>query len=193
MVSSWLRKPFASRIRRLGLRLRSPHFVVVSNANEHDARQVADQFEMIRAVFRKYFGYVSTNDQPVIIIAAKDEATLKPLLPESWTKKGSAHRAGLYLNSPDKSYVGLRLDVSMDQLAYEPIYHEYVHYLMRRVIPQLPVWMVEGLAEFYGNVLIESNRVLVGTPSRLNLMILREKTLLPLQHSIRGQCFLALR
>jgi tetratricopeptide (TPR) repeat protein len=162
---------------------RSSHFVVVSNANEHEAHQVADQFEMIRAVFQEYFGYVSTNDQPVIIIAAKDENTLKPLLPESWTKKGSAHPTGICLHGPDVSYVGLRLDVSMNQSAYEPyepIYHEYVHYLMRRVIPQLPVWMVEGLAEFYGNVRIESNRVLVGAPSTSNLMILREKTLLPL-------------
>ena len=57
------------------IELRSPHFVVVSNANEHEARRVADQFEMIRAVFREYFRNVSTNDQPVIIVAAKDQLT----------------------------------------------------------------------------------------------------------------------
>ena len=165
------------------IELRSPHFVVVTNAKEHDARRVADQFEMIRAAFREHSGSSSTNDQPVIIVAAKDEGTLNPLLPESWTKKGAAHRAGIYLNGPDKSYVGLRLDVSMKQSAYEPyepIYHEYVHYLMRRMIPQLPVWMVEGLAEFYGNTGIESNQVLVGKPSTSNITILRQKTLLPL-------------
>jgi hypothetical protein len=165
------------------IEVRSPHFIVVSNANENEARRVADQFEMIRAVFREYFRSVSTNDQPVIIVAAKDEKTLKPLLPESWTKKGAAHRAGLYLNSPDKSYVGLRLDVSMNQSAYEPyetIYHEYVHYLMRRMTPQLPAWMVEGLAEFYGNTRIESKNVYVGAPSTSNVTILRQQTLLPL-------------
>jgi TonB family protein len=165
------------------IELQSPHFVVVTNANEHEARTVAVQFETIRAVLQEHFGNVSTNDQAVIIIAAKDEATLKPLLPESWTKKGSAHRAGLFLNGPDKSYVGLRLDVSMNQSAYEPyepIYHEYVHYRMRRIIPLLPVWMVEGLAEFYANIRIESNQVLLGTPSISNLMILGQKTLLPL-------------
>jgi hypothetical protein len=36
--------------------VRSPHFIVVSNANEHDARLVANQFEMIRTVFLDYFG-----------------------------------------------------------------------------------------------------------------------------------------
>jgi hypothetical protein len=147
------------------MEVRSPHFIVVSNANEHQARRVAEQFEIIRAVLQEYFGNVSVNDQPIIILAAKDEDTLKPLLPESWTKKGSAHRVGLYLNGADKSYVGLRLDVSLNQSAYEPyepIYHEYVHYLMRRITPNVPRWMAEGLAEFYGNVRVESNRGVVG-------------------------------
>ena len=164
------------------IELRTPHFVVVSNASEHEARQVADQFETIRAVFREYFGTVSSNEQPIIILAARDESTLKPLLPEAWTKKGSAHRSGIYLAGLDKNYIGLRLDVSLNQSAYElyePIYHEYVHYLTRQMIPHLPVWMVEGLAEFYGNTRIESQKVLVGTPSTTNVMILRNKTPIP--------------
>ena len=164
------------------IELRSPHFVVVSNGSERDVRQVADHFETIRAVFRNYFGTVSSDEQPIVIVAARDESTLKPLLPDAWTKKGAAHRSGIYLAGLDKSYVGLRLDVSLNQSAYEPyepIYHEYVHYLMRRMIPHLPVWMVEGLAEFYGNTRIESQKVLVGTPSTTNVMILRTKTALP--------------
>jgi tetratricopeptide (TPR) repeat protein len=164
------------------IELRSSHFIVVSNASEHEAGRVADQFEMIRSVFLDNSGNVPANDQPVIVVAAKDEETLKPLLPESWTKKGAAHRVGLFLNGSDRSYVGLRLDVSMNQevyVPYEPIYHEYVHYLTRRLTPHLPVWMVEGLAEFYGNTRIEGNRVLVGTPSTSNLRILHEKTRLP--------------
>jgi hypothetical protein len=51
---------------------------------------------------------------------------------------------------------------------------------MRRITPQLPVWMVEGLAEFYSNIRVEDKKVLVGAPSTSNLMILRQKTLLPL-------------
>src|SRR5215467_1277847 len=101
------------------IELRSPHFVVVSNASEHEARQVANQFETIRAVFREYFGTVSSNEQPIIILAARDESTLKPLLPDAWTKKGTAHRSGIYLTGLDKNYIGLRLDVSLNQSANE--------------------------------------------------------------------------
>jgi TonB family protein len=160
------------------IELRSPNFIVVTNANEKQARRVAYQFEMVRAVFREYFGISgSANDQPVIIIAAKDEDTLKTLLPEYWATKGSLHPAGIYLGGPEKNYVGLRLDVSMDQSGSEPyelVYHEYVHYLTRRLMSRMPLWLVEGLAEFYGNIRIEGKVVYLGAPSASNLMILHQ-------------------
>src|SRR5262249_11841453 len=116
------------------IEIRSPHFVVVSNANERDAGLVATQFEVIRAVLLKHLANIPADNQPVVIVAAKDQATLRPLLPEWMTKKGAAHRTGLFRNGPDKSYVGLELDISLNREAYvpfEPIYHEYFHYLTR--------------------------------------------------------------
>jgi tetratricopeptide (TPR) repeat protein len=93
------------------------------------------------------------------------------------------HPAGFYQSGPEKNYVALRLDVSLNQEAYEPfepVYHEYVHYLMRRLISQIPLWLTEGLAEFYGNTRLESKTVFVGAPSGTNLMILQQKQLVPL-------------
>ena len=166
------------------IELRSPNFIVVSNANEKQVRRVAYQFEMIRAVFRQFFNIQGSGQDPsVIIIAAKDEDTLKALLPEYWAQKGSAHPAGIYLGGPEKNYVGLRLDVSMNQEAeepFEPVYHEYVHFLTRRMMSQLPLWMVEGLAEFYGNTRLENKKVWVGAPSGSNVRVLRQNSPLPL-------------
>jgi len=165
-------------------RVRSPDFNVLTDANEKEGRRIAFQFEMIRAVFRQLFKIPgSTKDPPIIIIAVKNEDALKPLLPEYWATKGSMHPAGIYLSGAEKNYIALRLDVTMRQEAdepFEPIYHEYVHFLTRRVLSQLPLWIVEGLAEFYGNTRIESDRVFVGTPSTSNLRILHQTPPLPL-------------
>lgn len=165
------------------LQVQSPDFLVITNASEKQGRRVAYQFEMIRAVFRQFFNLQSAApSQPVIIIAARDEDTLKSLLPEFWEKKGSLHPAGIYLRSEEENYVGVRLDATMNQNAdepYEPVYHEYVHYLTRGVLSRLPLWMVEGLAEFYGNTRLEGKQVLVGTPSRTNLLVLHEEHTIP--------------
>jgi tetratricopeptide (TPR) repeat protein len=86
------------------------------------------------------------------------------------------------LGSAPASYVGLRLDVSLNQPyePFEPIYHEYFHYLTRQIISQVPVWVSEGLAEFYGNTRMESKNVYVGAPSLSRITILRQTQLLPL-------------
>jgi len=165
------------------IELRSPNFIVVSNANDGQARRVARQFEMIRAVFREYFGRSGTStEQPVLILAAKDENTLKSLIPEFWAKRGLSHPVGVCLDSAESDYIALRLDVSLNQEAYEPfepVYHEYVHYLTRQLIAKLPLWMVEGLAEFYGNTRFESKVVYLGAPSATNILLLKDTPLLP--------------
>ncbi len=175
---SFARKP------EVWLEARSPNFIVLTNANEKQGRRIAYQFEMIRAVFRQFFSVQgSATDPPVIISAARDEDTLKTLLPEYWAKKGLMHPAGYFMSGPEKNYVALRVDVSLDKEAnepYEPVYHEYVHYLTRRMTGELPLWLVEGLAEFYGNTRIQSDRVVVGAPSSSNLTELRQKPPLPL-------------
>lgn len=167
------------------IEVRSPNFIVVTNANERQGRRTAYQFEMIRAVFRDFFGQTGKSQEPpVTIVAAKDENTLKTLLPEFWAKRGSVHPAGIYLNTADSgaNYIGLRLDVSLNQDAFEPfepVYHEYIHYLTRRMIAHLPLWLVEGLAEFYGNTRIENTKIVVGAPSTSNILYLRQTPLLP--------------
>jgi tetratricopeptide (TPR) repeat protein len=164
--------------------VRSPNFLVVTNASEKQGRHVAYQFEMIRLVFRQFFHVQgSTTDPPITIIAASDEEALKPLMPEYWADKGSSLPAGIYLGSAEKNYIALRLDVSMNKetsAPFEPVYHEYVHYLTRRGMSQLPLWMVEGLAEFYGNTRIEGDRVILGAPSSVNRLVLAESQPLPI-------------
>jgi len=86
------------------IEVRSPNFIVVTNANQSQGRRTAYQFEMIRAVFRDFFGMTGKSlEPPITIIAAKDEKTLKALLPEFWEKKGLAHPAGVCLNTADTS------------------------------------------------------------------------------------------
>ena len=93
------------------IEVRSPHFVVSSNAGEKEARRIADQFEQIRALFHSAFANLRVDPaQPVLILAAKNENTMKMLLPENWEVKGHVHPAGLYQQGEDKHYVILRLD-----------------------------------------------------------------------------------
>src|SRR5271167_4067842 len=75
------------------IEVRSANFVVVSNAGEKQARKAALQFEQIRAVFRQSLAVAKNYPSPfVTVLAAKDENTMRELLPEYWAK-GHAHPA----------------------------------------------------------------------------------------------------
>ena len=163
------------------IEVRSPHFVVSSNAGEKEVRRVADQFEQIRALFHTAFPNLRVDPaEPVLILAAKNENTMKMLLPEEWEVKGHVHPAGLYQQGEDKHYVVLRLD-SEGENPYHPLYHEYTHALLHLNFAALPLWLDEGLAEFYGNSRLGDKESRVGTIDQSHLYILGQNKLLPLE------------
>jgi Flp pilus assembly protein TadD len=163
------------------IEVRSPHFVVASNAGERDARRIADQFEQIRALFHMAFANLRVDPgQPVLILAAKNENTMKLLLPEDWEVKGHVHPAGLYQQGEDKHYVILRLD-SEGANPFHALYHEYTHALLHLNFSGLPLWLDEGLAEFYGNSRLGEKESRIGTIDETHLYILQQNKLLPIE------------
>jgi hypothetical protein len=156
----------------------SPHFLIVSNSNEKQARHVADQFERMRSVFHKLFPKLQIDPAtPIIVLAIKDEKDFRALEPAAYLAKGQLKLGGLFLRTPDKNYVLMRLDAEGDH-PYAVVYHEYTHLLMSKA--DLPLWMNEGLAEFYQNTDIREKEVNLGQPSPENLALLRQNRLLPL-------------
>jgi len=158
----------------------SPNFTVVTNGNEKQARRVVGHFEQIRQVFKVAFPNLKVDtSSPILILAAKDERTFDALSPEAWKKRGQLRRSGFFLRGPEKNLVLLRLDVETDEL-YHAVFHEYTHLLMHQSISSLPLWIDEGLAEFYANTRILDKEVNLGYPSADHVRYLRENRMIPL-------------
>lgn len=158
----------------------SPHFAVLTNSNEKQGRHTLDQFERMRSVFHAAFPKMQLDPgTPIIILAIKDEKNFRALEPTAYLAKGSLKLGGLFLPAPDKNYVLMQLDVE-EEHPYAVVYHEYTHLLMKRAAEWMPLWMNEGLAEFYQNTRIEEKDVVLGEPSAENLLLLRQNKLLPL-------------
>jgi len=162
------------------LEVRSPHFTVVTNANEKAGRRIADQFERMRSVFQVMFPHLSIETgSPIIVLAIKDEKDFRALEPQTYLAKGQLKLGGLFLRAPDKNYVLMRLDAEGEH-PYAVVYHEYTHLLLGKSAEWLPLWLNEGLAEFYENTDIHEKDVALGQPSPGNLELSRENRLLPL-------------
>lgn len=161
--------------------VRSPHFLVASNAGEKQARHVAQQFEEIRGTFQAAFPKLRLDlGKPIIILAAKNENSLKILLPAYWEQKGSVHPAGIYMPGEEKHYVALRLDTEGEN-PFHVVYHEYTHALLHLNFPPLPLWLDEGLAEFYGNTVITDKEIELGRIDKSHLYLLQQTKLIPVE------------
>jgi tetratricopeptide (TPR) repeat protein len=153
---------------------------VITNGSEKQARRVIGQFERIREVFHTAFPRLKVDTSaPIIVLAAKDEKTFEALGPEAWKQRGQAKRAGYFLPGAEKKLVLLRLDMETTEI-YHTVFHEYTHLLVNQNVKSLPLWLDEGLAEFYGNTRIFDKEIHLGYPSGNHVQFLRYNQLMPM-------------
>jgi hypothetical protein len=159
--------------------VRSPNFIIVSNAGEKQARRTAIQFEQIHSLFRDSLAVAQGHPSPVItIFALKDEKSLSELLPEYWTK-GHMHPAGVFAYRLNQYYAAVNLE-AQGANPFATMYHEYYHSLTMPYFPDLPVWLSEGLADFFGESEINGNTATMGLPDRDLIELLKTNKLIPL-------------
>lgn len=87
--------------------------------------------------------------------------------------------AGLFLRAPEKNYVLLRLDAEGEH-PYATVYHEYTHLISGRAQEWMPLWLNEGLAQFFENTDINDKAVLLGQSSAGDLYVLQQNRMIPL-------------
>jgi len=160
------------------IEVRSEHFRVVSDGSDQDARRMAREFEQMRAVFSRQFSALRLDSgAPLLVLAVRDENGMKALVPEHWKTKG-VKPAGMFRQGWEKNYALVRLD-SVSPADYEVIYHEYTHTLIHMNFRLCPLWLNEGLADFFANTKFQKDKVYIGAPS-WRLRVLWGKPLIPL-------------
>jgi len=164
--------------------VRTLHFTVASDAGEKEAAQAARQFERLRVALGEFLPRARLDPGvPIVIFAARNESSLKELLPEFWEKKDSVRPAGFVTRGTRRYYILLRTDVDMprerDDNPFHVLYHEYTHLVFDLNFENLPVWLNEGLAEFFGATVIRKDKIELMRPVWSHMGLLRSETLLP--------------
>jgi Tfp pilus assembly protein PilF len=87
---------------------------------------------------------------------------MKHLVPIMW-KKHPPNVAGYFEHGWERQFAVVRLDQDIPG-AYQVVYHEYTHTLIHANLHWLPLWLDEGLADYYGGTKFENAKVYVGAP-----------------------------
>jgi len=80
--------------------VRSPHFVVISNAGEKRARNMAWQFEQVQALLRRLWPWATGSfERPLVVYAARDERTMRTLATEYWERRGGVQPSSVFVTA----------------------------------------------------------------------------------------------
>src|SRR5664280_1341007 len=101
----------------------SPHFTVVSEANEKQARHILGQLERMRWVFQTLFPKANVDPaEPILVVALKNAKMFQTFEPAPYLAKGQLNLAGYFLHTQFHNYVLLRLDAEEEQHPFATVY-----------------------------------------------------------------------
>lgn len=159
----------------------SAHFRITSELPERETKQLALGFEALRAVMRNVRLDVSIErmnveaDDPFDIFIFRNDSSFGPF-------SSGAQFSGFFHHSRS----GFKIAFSAQ--TEEPtkiVYHEMIHYLLSKNYPDVPVWLGEGLAEYYSTMSIEGNEARLGIRAHRQVSYLTGRHPFPSQELLK--------
>jgi tetratricopeptide (TPR) repeat protein len=152
------------------------HAAIIGQQSSRTLREIAIQIEQFRAVL----GGLIPNAQrplpvPTVVYVFDTVKDLRPFLPLSEGKPASL--GGYFHHDGEVNYIALELEGFEENARI--VFHEYTHLLLRNATQSIPVWLNEGLAEYYSTYTLAGNgkQATIGRPIPRHVALLRERFL----------------
>ena len=152
--------------------VQSRHFLVTGDADTKQLRRIAVDLEEIRRQFLTVFPKNAASPVPTTVIVFRNAKSFR-LFFETRDAAGGVY-SGL-----DRNYIAL----NAGEKRRRSVYHDYIHTLIGD--HALPLWLREGLAEYYGSIenerysFGEGRTLQIGYPIDSHENLLRDRFFLP--------------
>jgi tetratricopeptide (TPR) repeat protein len=152
------------------LRLDTPNFTIIGSTGERELQSVAAEFERFRDAVGQLMGPSATATiVPAVVVVFSSDRAFEPFKPRYRGRQVEAE--GIFVGTSDINYIAVvsgRRDV-------RAILHEYAHLMLANVAPNIPLWLGEGLAEYYSTFELrkDGQQVVVGRPIDAHVRMLR--------------------
>jgi hypothetical protein len=157
------------------IRLVTEHFTFVGDVSERDIREIAQRMEHFTTVLKTVMPNAGEGTPvPTVVVAFADEKAFTPFKP-LYQGKPLEMIAGYFQPGEASNYITMML-ADKDH-ALRTAFHEYTHAVTANTLSNLPIWLMEGLAQFYEMTSDRGGgrRALVGVVPPEHLGILRQQ------------------
>jgi tetratricopeptide (TPR) repeat protein len=150
------------------MRAETQHFVVISAVGEHGTRALAHDLEKLTTLLSGTSDYFQAPAQRTRVFLFASRRNVQPYFDA--IRGGRVDASGITVRHPKGSTI--LIDTSARDGGTLTPRHEIVHDLLFRIGRPLPLWIEEGLAEYYSNA---------GLPIREHISRMRGRLRMPLE------------
>lgn len=127
------------------LRVSSDHFIVITDADQKKAHEIAARFEQMRAVFGELLSRKQVHmGVPIEIFAIATPEKYAQLAPNNSTKS-----PGFFLARDDRIFIILN---AADPDSWRPVEYPLARYFLNFNYPPTQPWFDEGFAEYFASL-----------------------------------------
>jgi tetratricopeptide (TPR) repeat protein len=158
------------------VRLVTPRFDIVSSAGDRRTREIAADLETVAAALP--IGGQAPSSVPMktrvfIFMRRRDAQPYFDFL----VNRDRSDVTGIFVVANNRGT--MLIDESRGPLRDRTPYHELVHYLIGTVSPRPPLWLEEGLAEYYSSAEVHGGIIHIGGQIPGHMELLRRRGPIP--------------
>ena len=168
--------PFPAADRRW-IRLRSARFDVISSANDVRTRDIAADLDTLASALIRANPRFAPAATPATVFVFEKRRESQPYFDLLFARQ-NARATGAYVRHGGGGT--MFVDASSRGRFERTAMHELVHDLLRQQDVMPPLWLEEGLAEYFSNSEVRKGRVTAGMPIKEHRALLRQKPPMPL-------------
>jgi tetratricopeptide (TPR) repeat protein len=157
--------------------VRSAHFTILSSLGERRTRAMVEGLETLAAALTRVAPAItSSSGTPALVLAFGRHREVQPYF-DYLLNRDNAHVSGVFVNRSN-DIGSMIVDAGADLPSDRTPFHELVHSLIERSNQRAPLWLEEGLAEYFSAAEMRNGSLNIGAPPE-HLEALRHTKLLP--------------
>ncbi|MDQ3282768.1 MAG: tetratricopeptide repeat protein [Acidobacteriota bacterium] len=160
------------------IRLHSARFDVISSANEERTRDIVGDLDTLAFALMRANARFAPAVKPATVFIFASRRESQPYFDLLFSHEG-ARASGVYVRHDAGGT--MFIDGSRRGGFEKTAMHELVHDLLRQGDLAPPLWLEEGLAEYFSTADVRNGRVTAGMPIPEHLALLKRKAPMPLE------------
>lgn len=159
------------------IRVDTDHFTLFSSVGVRDTKRLSNQIGKLKqALDGSSVGMKTHSPLPTYIYVFRNKSAFREYT--IGVNQKPENIAGFFAGSDDGNYVAI--NVSATARPEGVVFHEYVHYWLDNNVPAAPLWVGEGLAEYYSTFTTREKRADIGRLVPAHAEWLRGHALIPM-------------